>query len=354
MTQFVARLYALLLHLYPLSFRAEYGEEMQAVFAEAMAEAAERGVAAFIAVCLGEIRDMPGSLLREHLSMPNDRKDKADMSDSIERLGNLEARPAARGTDTWKGALVGALPFLVFGAASMVTKDRSLLFHGGYPFLAFYIFSLLGLGAGWVKGFPRWSYAYLWWALVFAWWWTTMWTDGLNILGYTFHEAWGWRIWLPLAAAIVIALLMTRSLRPLRQLVTGFWQDWTRVSLGGFVLLAWLTLVADENHNPYLLILMTASTLAFAGSAWAYMRAAQAWQRALALMVGIGLSAVVGAIDNATWDWRAYYGVPAPSGVSPYAETLRAVVVLAFWAAILFSPALIGLLRRTIDSRRAA
>jgi len=57
----VARVYALLLRLYPRRFRAEFAEEMQAVFAEAMAEATERGVAAFIAVCLGEMRDMPGS-----------------------------------------------------------------------------------------------------------------------------------------------------------------------------------------------------------------------------------------------------------------------------------------------------
>jgi hypothetical protein len=207
---------------------------------------------------------------------------------------------------------------------------------------------------GWLKGLPRWAYAYLGWALVFAWWWTDMHTYGLKLPGYTFgDEAWGWRIWVPLAAVVVVVVLWTRSLRPLWHVVAGFWQDWTRVSLGGYILLTSLILVADENHNPYLLVLMAASTIAMAVGAWAYMRGARAWHRVLALLAGIGLTAVVGAIDEATWDWRAYYGVPAPQGVPPYAEALRMVMALTFWAALLFIPALLGLVRRAIDSRRA-
>jgi hypothetical protein len=215
----------------------------------------------------------------------------------------------------------------------MVSKTRWWPFDmGGYfggPFLTFYLFVVIGLGVGWLKGLPRWAYAYLGWALVFAWWWTDMHTYGLKLPGYTFgDEAWGWRIWVPLAAVVVVVVLWTRSLRPLWHLVVGFWQDWTRVSLGGYILLASLILVADENHNPYLLVLMAASTIAMAGGAWAYMRGARAWRRVLALLAGIGLTAVVGVIDEATWDWRAYYGVPAPQGVPPYAEALRVVMAL--------------------------
>ncbi len=36
----IARVYAALLQLYPQSFRAEFGEEMRAVFADALQEAA--------------------------------------------------------------------------------------------------------------------------------------------------------------------------------------------------------------------------------------------------------------------------------------------------------------------------
>jgi hypothetical protein len=240
----------------------------------------------------------------------------------------------------------------------MVSKTRWWPFDMGGPFggpfLTFYLFVVIGLGVGWLKGLPRWAYAYLGWALVFAWWWTNMHTYGLKLPGYTFgDETWGWRIWMPLAAVVVVVVLWTRSLRPLWQLVTGFWQDWTRVSLGGYILLASLMLVADENHNPYLLALMAASTIGMAVGAWAYMRGARAWRRVLALLAGIGLTAVVGAIDEATWDWRAYYGVPAPQGVPPYAEAARAVLALTFWAALLLSPALLGLVRRAINSRQA-
>jgi hypothetical protein len=56
--------YAALLRAYPAHFRAEFGEEMRAVFADAIAEAQDDFVLA--GLFLGELRDLPLSVVREH------------------------------------------------------------------------------------------------------------------------------------------------------------------------------------------------------------------------------------------------------------------------------------------------
>jgi hypothetical protein len=60
------RIYGLLLRLYPLSFQAEFGEEMEAVFAASVDEAAQEGPARMAATCLRELFALPGNVLREH------------------------------------------------------------------------------------------------------------------------------------------------------------------------------------------------------------------------------------------------------------------------------------------------
>ena len=68
------------MRLYPHGFRAELGEEMQAVFADTVAEAAEKGRRLLAAVCLREARDLPSSLLREIVSDSRDRRKEALIS----------------------------------------------------------------------------------------------------------------------------------------------------------------------------------------------------------------------------------------------------------------------------------
>ena len=56
--------------------------------------------------------------------------------------------------------------------------------------------------------------------------------------------------------------------------------------------------------------------------------------------------ALIGAYSESTWDYRAYYGLPAsPSGVWP--DITRWVIVFIVWGALLLGPALLSLrLRR--------
>lgn len=63
----ILSMYALLLRLYPRSFREAYGEEMQAVYADSLHEARRGGALALGAFALREVFDLPASLAREHV-----------------------------------------------------------------------------------------------------------------------------------------------------------------------------------------------------------------------------------------------------------------------------------------------
>jgi hypothetical protein len=58
------------LRLYPAAFRAEFGAEMEAVFAMAVREAAEEGPGAVLSVCLKETADFPANLAEAYRQVP--------------------------------------------------------------------------------------------------------------------------------------------------------------------------------------------------------------------------------------------------------------------------------------------
>ncbi len=64
------RVYRSLLRLYPAAFRAEFGDEMAAVFATAVREAAAEGPTAVAAVCLKETADFPANLVDAYRQIP--------------------------------------------------------------------------------------------------------------------------------------------------------------------------------------------------------------------------------------------------------------------------------------------
>ena len=79
-TRRIVRLYAGLLRLYPGEFRAEFEEEMLAVFADAVWEAAARHGLSLAEVCLRELSEWPGNVLAEHRSSALRRGKEAGMS----------------------------------------------------------------------------------------------------------------------------------------------------------------------------------------------------------------------------------------------------------------------------------
>ena len=63
-THLIAVIYARLLRLYPPGFRAEFGDEMRAVFASALADAAASGLWATICLSLREMVTLPRNIIQ--------------------------------------------------------------------------------------------------------------------------------------------------------------------------------------------------------------------------------------------------------------------------------------------------
>lgn len=334
--------YSKLLLLYPRNFRNEFSEEMQVVFRDSVSEAVQDGIPALTFVCLRELAGLPFNILQEFWHEFQRRETNMVTNKDAEQKSVIDGRASH-----WD-ALIGTLPFVLFGMASIIGKVR-VPFLGMYADLAFYAIVLLGLLIGLIKGVPRWAYSYLGWSLVFGWWWSSMGTYGLKIFGFQINY-WSWQIWPPLLVTIGIALLWTRSLLPLRQLVRGIWTDWTLLSLAMYTFVGWMALIYDENRHPYLFAFMIGSTLAVSAGAWFFLHERQTRNQIIALLSGFMTVAIIGAISEATWDWHAYYGFPEPPPVAWYVSALRIIVIFAVWTAILFWPALIGLVRRSLRS----
>jgi hypothetical protein len=365
----LARLYGRLLHLYPRAYRQEYDSEMQSVFELTADEADRRGLLSLLNLCLRELRNLPGAIVHEHWRHARRHAEDATMTewpDNGHVRDNLkEPHDAAPGSWTdrpcpWVGTLAGLIPFLFIGLWSIVLALLAfppplwqLIAYVG-PLVAGYVIALIGLGVGWAQGFPRWSYAYVLCVPLFSLY--------LSIAAWTTILPYPYLLCLPLfsgliplAAMAIVVLVVTRSRPPLTRLATNAWRDWTRISfaLYGLVpILVWLAF--DEVEDRFVLPFMIALTLILAGGALAYLRSTRAWQRVTALLTGTVLARVV-----ATTGSRVYWNThPEPWMTGPpvrWPDIVRASATGgALLVALLFAPALLGLLRRWVGSPRAA
>jgi hypothetical protein len=80
--QGIAKIYGLLLRLFPRDFQNEFREEMEDVFTATLEEASKTGASLIVRACFFELFDLPGNLVIEHLS--NLRKGNLMKNKSIE------------------------------------------------------------------------------------------------------------------------------------------------------------------------------------------------------------------------------------------------------------------------------
>jgi len=235
---------------------------------------------------------------------------------------SMQARPWDKTDGTIplspRQTLLAVLPFLLFGIASLVS--RLDIYHTNpaslplwkilviEPYFVCGWIILVGLSGGIIAGFPRWAFSYLGWGLLYAWW-----SNG----SYYGHEIRG-EGWLVFLSVVAVSLLIRHSIQPLRVIYTGLWRDLTLLPFGVFVLYTQLYMLADSNHNPYLALFITATTLVACLGAWVFFRSASPVRRVLALIGGLFLALVIDIINSATWDFAAYYGLPkGRQGIPP-------------------------------------
>jgi hypothetical protein len=198
-----------------------------------------------------------------------------------------------------------------------------------------YFACAVGLSFGVIKGFPRWSFAYLGMAYYFGWSYNNQ-----NYYGLFYK----WWVWLPLLAGIALGLLLARSLKPLAEMVQGVWRDWTRLSFGlyAFALPMFTIIFFDGDWGATELYRLLFDSVLLAAIAVAFLRSRSGLSRVLWLE---------GAVLILVVEWILGGGVPA------FDEPLRVVYFWTLFISIYFGflllPGVIGLLRRGVKALTA-
>jgi len=338
-------LYSRLLLLYPVKFRDEFAGEMQIVFRDSVSETSRDGILPLAILCLRELGGLPFNVLREFW---HEFERKETMMLHENSLNTLE-KPASTGQ-----VVIGSLPFLMFGLLLIFFAlphewniPAWVQIVGGFLFVLLLILPAIGFGVGWAQSFPRWSYPYAGMAFIMALYVANVTTPGLNILGYPIfgRDPWGWRAWIPLGVASVVALVVSRSFKPFVKLFSNLWKDWSILSylMAGFLPLG-VAIAFDEMDRLYSLYFMMPFAVLLVGMAVFYLLGQYTWQRVLALTVGILAILVATALGT-----NSYWSEHGDTSLEGVWRTLGMARTIAL---IMLVPAWLELLRRSMGRLR--
>ncbi len=237
---------------------------------------------------------------------------------------------------SWTAVFLATIPIFVFSVAVILNEIKGGALWEPYYYPLWNLICVAGLGVGWIKGFPHWSYPYLSMSVIFGWWWSDVHISGIP---------WGNRAWAPFFIMVLIALLWTRSLKPLQRLVSSIWNDWTLLSFILYGMMAWVAIGAayDENHHPQLVFFIIGSTVAVTIGVVAYLQSLKKWQKIGSLVVGLLFSFVIQAVVNHIY-WSEHL---EPWMEKPYTwgNTIQQqIIIFSLYAAVLCTPTLFSLL----------
>jgi hypothetical protein len=181
----LTRLYAWLLRLYPASFRDAFGEEMTAVFSDALVDD-PASIWSAIILFARELKDFPGNLLRQHwLAFKED-------SNPMTTLAESNHVPAeTRQPGSWGAAFLAGLPHLLMGALIGLGKLFVVGVYENAPTIPAVIGSALGLLVvaalvlAWRHGWPLWSASWYLYGI-----WVTMAILSLTVENLNLEESW--------------------------------------------------------------------------------------------------------------------------------------------------------------------
>ena len=93
-----------------------------------------------------------------------------------------------------------------------------------------------------------------------------------------------------------------------------------------YTFIAFLILLYEDNHSPYLILFIFATTLAVCASVWAFMKSAKSLNRFMALLAGFVAGVAINRISESTWDMAAYYGLPPGPINNPGRQSILAAL----------------------------
>jgi len=289
-------LYARLMRLYPSRYQQEFGQERQELFGLALEQAIKRGNWALFRFLWRELHDFPASAIR------------ANMRAWEVMMKTIETKPGEE-PFSWIGLLLGIWPFLFAGPLMAILPylpgQAAQLFNFMSPlWLATVGLSLfIGLFLGWRKDFPRWVYPYL--VLVFF----IITIPALGLLAPTgLNRLNPWIATAILLFAILglgaAALFLSSRIPHTRKIFYDVRDDWTRLSFGMLVFVAFYTgLYTGDHLPPFGLIVWLPSVVILLG-AIAYLLSGSRLIRSLVLIITLGLGVLFGMFifsGDAAW-----------------------------------------------------
>ena len=251
---------------------------------------------------------------------------------------------ALKGRCSWKETLLAVLPLLSFmllmlprgflaslfrsaGLEPMFqVLSENILYVAILPTQGFYWLVLAGLVFAWKRNIPRWSYLYLGWL-------------GVVILFGGFRNPAAvdpspWLIWLPLFLALLVAVLLHPSLKPIKQSWWNWRKDWSLISFALLSMVEFFVWASyDEMPGPRLFWMIASAVILILG-ALGYLRLRTVSGRIFALFGSIALSILLTTFVTAFyWD-----GVVVPYRADPIDGTQT------LWGGLLFTAIVLAVL----------
>lgn len=305
------QVYSALLHLYPSQFRTEFADEMRTSFADAIADAATRGVSAIVQAFSCEVRDLPTAILHEYW------REKRTM----------EARPDSTlvgESISWQGMLVAIVPLILLAIISLLNLFRlggaAMPDWFGYVLLAILLLPFL---IGLRKGIPLWCLPYFGMFASLA---SLLYVNSFFArVGFVrVSDPWIIRVvvgsglpWIGLIIFTVLFVLITLVFPPLRRVYERIRRDWTVLSFGLYGAMTLGLSLTFEDYPMERGIYAIVAVLILVVGTCVYLRSSQVRQRALVLFTSITLAMTVATIGKAllaasplwpfpgTPDWQA-------------------------------------------------
>ena len=326
------RVYRLLLFLYPLAFRDEFGAEMQAVFSQAIEERSGKGITEPIVFCLRELKDLPGSLYKQHWMEA--QKEGSHMNAIPENNHNNQQASTypEHLPGSWGAAVLAGLPHLLMGL--LIAADKFLTLSGNKQFLqnvfasfaqVHFVSNILGISLvllvaiilffAWRRSWPLWSASWYGYGFLFL----------MGIVSLIISELDIQESWLYTNAAILIWLVVWAT-----AYLYLFFRDRLRALLTIFFLFPLLgVMLLEFISNPIegwlaislgLLTALTAGTIVRLGS----------YRVTLGLVIGVNLVAVLTLAYI-----RNYKMTDLPSSIPPHWPDISSFLeLLAFYTII--------------------
>ncbi len=312
------KLYAYLMRFYPSGYQSEFGVERQGVLAEVLSEASIRGNWPLIYLVIRELRDFPISAIRANV------REWEVMMKAIEtKLGDNRF--------SWIGLFFGMWPFIFLGPVMAVLPYLPMKNAQGFTFYSPLWLTVVGLSilvgiyVGWRKGFPRWVYPYL-----------------VPLFFIIVVPLLGWLgpllpnkmlPWMSIAFILIIILVIGAVVISLlnrfhltRKIYLDVRNDWTRISFGMLVFLAFYTGIYMGDHLPPFGFGVLLPSLTVLFGAIVYLLSPNQLGRIIALIVTLGITLLIKSLPANEDAWSIWASL---------------LMIL-----ILFSPVLIGLFPR--------